>query len=84
MELEAARRARDALDNEVKAIEATEARLEAARAVFVAASDEEDGRHEERTRLRREIDRAAGRVAEAELRLVALAPEEGARERGQA
>jgi uncharacterized protein YhaN len=74
-DLAAARRAREALEGEVQAIAATEAALDDARRSFADASAEDQRRQVERLRLRTEIDRASGRLAEAELRLAALEPD---------
>jgi uncharacterized protein YhaN len=75
-ELAVVQSARAALDEEVHAIQTTEIELEHVRQRFIAASVEEARRQEERGALRRDIDRGAGRLAEAELRLAALAPDQ--------
>ena len=80
-ELSEARQARDALDDEVEAIRSAEADLAAAQAEFDAALAESERREAARRHVRSEIDRAEGRLAEAELRMATLvAPAAGAEE----
>jgi len=77
--MEAAVQARQELEREVAAIESTSGELEAASARLTQLTGDRSHRAAERDRLRREADRAQGRLAEAELRLEALvhqAPEQ--------
>ena len=71
-QLEEARRARDQLENEVGTIGATEGELDQLRDEMAAMLAEEERRQAERRRLSSEIDRARGRLAEAELRFASL------------
>lgn len=71
-QLAGAQRSRAALEDEVEAIGRTERELVGAKTVIADIAAEEERREEARTRLRAEVDRARGRLAEAELRLASL------------
>ncbi|HEV1997327.1 MAG TPA: AAA family ATPase [Candidatus Dormibacteraeota bacterium] len=71
--LSAATQAREELEKEVGAIRQTEKDLTAVRKDLARILADEDERETERQRLQSEIDRADGRLAEAELRLAAVA-----------
>jgi recombinational DNA repair ATPase RecF len=71
-QLAAAQQSRAALEEEIEAIGRTERELVAARSVIAAIAAEEARREEARTRLGAEVERARGRLAEAERRLAAL------------
>ncbi|MFN2466244.1 MAG: ATP-binding protein [Candidatus Dormibacteria bacterium] len=72
-QLQAARSGREELEKEVGAIKATEAQLTSVRQDLARILATEEEREMERQKLRSQIDRAEGRLAEAELRLAATA-----------
>jgi DNA repair exonuclease SbcCD ATPase subunit len=69
IELEAAVRAREELETEVAGIRDTEVALNGVRKKLARILADDEARETERQRLRSEMDRAEGRLAEAELRL---------------
>jgi DNA repair exonuclease SbcCD ATPase subunit len=71
-QLAAANRLRDSLQAEVETIARTEQDLRRARKVLTDMVVEEERRQAERSRLSNEVERARGRLAEAELRLSSL------------
>jgi DNA repair exonuclease SbcCD ATPase subunit len=71
-ELTAARQARVELEKEVGAIRQSEKELNAVRKDLARILADEEQREGERQRLQSEVDRANGRLAEAELRLAAV------------
>jgi DNA repair exonuclease SbcCD ATPase subunit len=76
-DLDAARGARAELEKEVGAIKGTEAELTKVRKDLARILATEEQREIERQNLRSEIDRAEGRLAEAELRLAAVGNHSG-------
>ncbi|MEA2682005.1 MAG: hypothetical protein QOK05_333 [Chloroflexota bacterium] len=71
-ELGAAVRAREELETEVASIRDTDAALNRVRKKLAKILADDEARETERQRLRSEMDRAEGRLAEAELRLAAV------------
>ena len=71
-QLAQARAAREALDSEVETINRTEQELERTHAMRADILVEEERRSSERNRLSTEVERARGRLTEAELRLASL------------